>query len=352
MPSPITGVLLMNVGTPNSPRTPDVRRYLKQFLGDGRVIDVPFLSRKLLVNGIIAPFRAPKSAKAYAELWTPEGSPLIIHSTGLRDGLRVELGEGYRVALAMSYQEPSIPRGLEELRKAGAGRLILAPLYPQYASSSTGASLQAALKHIADQNDIPPLSTLPSFYRDNGYLSAFTERIRSCDHERFDHVLFSFHGLPERHIQRSHTPCSTFLQSELDKTPVAGCPCERGEYDRHPSCYKMQCHWTARELARRVGLAEGSWSVGFQSRLNNKWVTPFSDVRVQELARSGSKRLLVVSPAFVADCLETVVEIGDEYAELFKEHGGEELRLVPSLNAGEDWVKAMAAMIRDLSTVS
>jgi ferrochelatase len=336
----------MNVGTPDSPRTAHVRRYLKQFLGDGRVIDLPWVGRKLLVNGLIAPFRAPKSAKAYAKLWTTNGSPLIVHGTALRDALNAELGPSFRVALAMSYQNPSIHGALMDLRKAGAQRLVLLPLYPQYASSSTGASLQSAFQEIAQWNDIPAVSTVPPFYREEGYLTAFTERILACEPQRFDQVLFSFHGLPERHIRRSHTPCSAHMQSALVERSIAGCPCEVGEYDAHPTCYKMQCHWTARTLAKRSGLKEGDWSVGFQSRLDSKWVKPFSDVRVEELAKAGRKKLLVVSPAFVADCLETVIEIGEEYAELFKEHGGEELRLVPSLNASPTWVKAVAGLIR------
>lgn len=345
MSSSITGVLLMNVGTPDSPRTADVRRYLKQFLGDGRVIDLPWIGRTLLVNGLIAPFRAPKSAKAYAKLWTANGSPLIVHGTALRDALNAELGPSFRVALAMSYQNPSIRDALMDLRKDGAQRLVLVPLYPQYASSSTGASLQAAFREIAQWNDIPAVSTVPSFYREEGYLSAFTERILACEPQRFGHVLFSFHGLPERHIHRSHTPCSAHMQSALDDRSVVGCPCELREYDAHPTCYKMQCHWTARTLAKCCGLKDGEWSVGFQSRLDSKWVKPFSDVRVEELAKGGCKKLLVVSPAFVADCLETVIEIGEEYAELFKEHGGEELQLVPSLNASPTWVKAMTDLI-------
>lgn len=346
MASSITGVLLMNVGTPDSPRTSDVRRYLEQFLGDGRVIDLSWLGRKLLVNGIIAPFRAPKSSRAYGKLWTPQGSPLIVHGTALRDALSIELGPDHRVALAMSYQRPSIQEGLLALRRAGAQRIVLVPLYPQYASSSTGASLQAAFREIGEWNDIPSISTIPSFYREEGYLAAFTERILSCVPKGYDHVLFSFHGLPERHIHRSHTPCSSYLDRNVNERPVSGCPCEIADHDEHPSCYKMQCHWTARALAMRCGLEQGRWSVGFQSRLNSEWVRPFSDVRVQELAREGHKKLLVVSPAFVADCLETLIEIGEEYAELFQHHGGEELRLVPSLNASPVWVDALAALVR------
>jgi protoporphyrin/coproporphyrin ferrochelatase len=340
------GVLLMNVGTPDSPRVSDVRRYLSEFLGDGRVIDLPWLGRKLLVNGVIVPFRAPKSAKSYEKLWTKDGSPLIIHGLALRDGLRRELGPDFVVELAMRYQNPSIESGLNALVNAGVDRILFAPLFPQYASSSTGTAVSKAMAVLGGMNDVPPAVTLPSFYREEAYLNAFTERIKASDPSSFDHVLFSFHGLPERHIQRSHTVGSTHLQRELSDTPIDGCACETGDYDRHPSCYKMQCHVTARTLAMRAGLSPGRWSVGFQSRLDQRWVKPFSDEIVRSLPSKGVKRLLVASPAFVADCLETVIEIGEEYAELFKENGGNELKLVPSLNAEAGWVSGFAQLLK------
>lgn len=336
----------MNVGTPDTPKVADVRRYLRQFLGDGRVIDLPWLGRRILVNGIIAPFRAPKSAKAYRKLWTPEGAPLMIHSRGLRDGLQRALGSEFKVAIGMSYQNPSIHSGLDELRNAGCRAIILLPLYPQYASSSTGASVQAAMQLISTWNDIPPVQVLPPFYSQEGYLRGFTERINAAGPEGYDHVLFSFHGLPDRHILRSHTACSHFLNTRPKSMSIEGCACETGPYDAHPTCYKMQCHATARALAERCGLQKGKWSVGFQSRLDSKWVKPFSDEIIKSMPSKGVKRMLVVSPAFVADCLETVIEIGEEYAELFKEHGGEELHLVPSLNAQPAWVEWLSGWIK------
>lgn len=342
---PKTGVLLLNVGTPNSPRVPDVRRYLRQFLGDGRVIDLPWLGRKLLVNGVIAPFRGPKSAKAYRALWTDNGSPLITHSRALCEGLQGRLGEGYHVTFAMTYQDPSIRAGLDAVRRAGAAEIVLVPLFPQYASSSTGAALQAVMNSIAEWNDIPPVSVVPPFHAEEGYLRSFEQNIRACEPSRYDHVLFSFHGLPERHIQRSHTACAHYLQRQLDAAPIDGCACGRGPYDAHPTCYKMQCHATARALAQRAGLQPGAWSVGFQSRLDKAWVKPFSDEIIKAAPAKGVKRMLVASPAFVADCLETVIEIGVEYAEMFKQHGGQELTLVPSLNASPVWVDALSDMI-------
>ena len=245
----------------------------------------------------------------------------------------------------MTYQQPAIVDALDELRKAGMRELLIVPLFPQYASSSTGAAVQAAMTLIARWNDIPPVSVLAPFHAEEGYLRAFAENILACTPARYDHVLFSFHGLPERHIHRSHTACADFLQRDLNTASIDGCACERGPYDAYPTCYKMQCHATARALAERAELRLGAWSVGFQSRLDRAWVKPFSDELVKAAPAKGIKRLLVVSPAFVADCLETVIEIGEEYADLFKEHGGEKLTLVPSLNASPTWVEGLADLI-------
>ena len=346
MTKPRFGVLLMNVGTPDSPRVGDVRRYLSQFLGDARVIDLPWLVRKVLVNGLIVPLRAPKSAKLYRKLWTDKGSPLIVNGVALRDALQQKLGEEFSVALAMRYQNPSIEAGIEKLMKAGVERIVLAPLFPQYASSSTGSAMAEAMRVLGMLNDVPVVSTLPPFHADEGYLNAFAERISACAPEGFDHVLFSFHGLPERHIQRSHTSCSDRLQREVSDAQVSGCPCERAAFSAFPSCYKMQCYSTARALALHCGIPEGKWSVSFQSRLDQHWLKPFSDQLVEQFAKQGMKRLLVTSPAFVSDCLETTVEIGDEYAQAFREHGGETLQLVESLNNSPSWVDALSALIQ------
>lgn len=343
---PHTGIVLINVGTPDSPSVKDVGRYLRQFLGDGRVIDLPWLGRKLLVNGVIVPFRAPKSAKAYRKLWTADGSPLVTHGRALRDALREALGDGYAVSLGMRYQNPSLESALLEVKAAGVQRILLAPLFPQYASSSTGSALEEAFGVMAGWNDVPPVATLPPFHREEGYLASFAERILQCDPNTYDHVLFSFHGLPNAHIRRSHAASRSYIGQARGADPVAGCACEVGEHDKHPTCYKMQCHATARALAQRCGLRAGAWSVGFQSRLDQDWLQPFSDKRIAELAKTGCMKLLVVSPAFVADCLETVIEIGEEYRDLFIEHGGEELKLVESLNASSRWVQAFAEMLR------
>jgi len=344
---PRTGVVLINVGTPDSPKVSDVRRYLREFLGDGRVIDLPWPLRKLLVNGIIAPFRAPKSAKAYRKLWTPQGSPLIVHGNALVKAVQERLGPDHRVVLAMRYQNPRLKEAIEGLIKLQVERVVLVPLFPQYSSAATGTALQEAMAILGRYTDVPAVRSVGPFHADHGFLDAFAERIRSHGPAGYDHVLFSFHGLPDRHIQRSHTNCSTALQGSVDRAPVAGCACERGAFDKYPACYKMQCHATARALAERCGLPRDRWSVGFQSRLDKRWVTPFSDQLIEKYAKAGMKRLLVVSPAFVADCLETTIEIGEEYDELFREHGGERVHLVESLNAQPAWADVLARLIRE-----
>ncbi len=343
---PRTGVLLINVGTPDSTSVGDVRKYLREFLGDGRVIDLPWAARKLLVNGIIAPFRAPKSAKAYRKLWTPAGSPLIVHGEALARALQARLGDDHLVLLAMRYQSPSLSGAIDRLMKERVKEIVIVPMFPQYSSAATGTALQEAFRIIGGYAEVPAVRTVPAFHDDPGFLDAFARRIHSCAPSTYDHVLFSFHGLPDRHVQRAHTACAKSLDTRLDKSPVTGCACERGPYDAFPTCYKMQCHATARALAARVGLPSGQWSVGFQSRLDQRWLRPFSDAIVKEAPAKGIKRMLVVSPAFVADCLETVIEIGEEYAELFQEHGGDQLTLVPSLNAEPAWVEAFARIIQ------
>lgn len=343
---PRTGVLLINVGTPDSTSVGDVRKYLREFLGDGRVIDLPWVARKLLVNGIIAPFRAPKSAKAYRKLWTPEGSPLIVHGEALTRALQARLGDDHLVLLAMRYQSPSLDAAIDRMMKERVKEIVIVPMFPQYSSAATGTALQEAFRIIGSYAEVPAVRSVPAFHDDPGFLDAFAARIQACAPSTYDHVLFSFHGLPDRHVQRAHTACAKSLDKRLDTAPVTGCACERGPYDAYPTCYKMQCHATARALAARVGLSAAQWSVGFQSRLDQQWLRPFSDAIVKEAPGKGIKRMLVVSPAFVADCLETVIEIGEEYAELFEEHGGKQLTLVPSLNAEPAWVEAFARIIQ------
>ena len=336
---PRTGVLLVNLGTPDAPRSPEVRRYLREFLMDPRVIDIPTAARAALVQGIIAPFRAPKSAEAYREVWTERGSPLLFHGMDLRDGIRDALPD-VPVELAMRYGNPSIPAGLEALRDQGCDRVLVAPLYPQYASSSTGSSLEKVYREAAARWNTPYVDALPAFYDDARFLDAFAEVARPVlDELQPDHVLFSYHGLPERHCRKSDDTGAHCLKRD-------DCCAQIVEANRN--CYRAQCFATTRGLQARLGLDDECSSIAFQSRLGrDPWIKPYTDERVLELARAGTKRVAVLCPAFVADCLETLEEIGMRAAEDFEEAGGETLRLVPSLNATPAWVAGLAAMLRE-----
>jgi len=333
------GILLLNLGTPEAPTSPAVRRYLREFLSDPRVIDIHPVARKLLLELIILPTRPRKSAAAYAKVWTAEGSPLLTFSRALEQKVRAALGPGHLVELAMRYGQPSITGALERMRAGGVTRLVVAPLYPQYSSAATGSSLEAVFAALASQHVVTPVSVLPAFYDDPGFISAFAAiGAPVLASEQPDHVLFSFHGLPERHVKASDHSGRHCLQS-------AGCCDAIGVANR--DCYRAQCFATARALAARLALQPGRWSVCFQSRLGRTpWIKPWTDVRLDELAREGKKRLVVFSPAFVADCLETLEEIGLRASEQFTAAGGERVTLVPSLNASDAWVGALVTLLR------
>lgn len=328
------GVLLINVGTPDSPKVHDVRKYLTQFLNDPRVIDIPWLFRMLLVNVIIVPFRAPRSAKLYKQMWTDEGSPLLIHSRNFRDGIQKELGSDHQVEIAMRYQNPSIKGGLEKLRKSNPKKIIVMPMYPQYASSSTGTCFEEVERITAKWWVIPELVFVNQFYDLEGYTDAFAKRGKEHDLDLYDQILFSYHGLPTRQVDKAHRngQCSD--------------DCKHGITQENQFCYKATCYETTRRIAKKLGLSEDRYTVSFQSRLDQKWLTPFSDKVIEQMGKDGVKKLLVFSPAFVADCLETIVEIGIEYQEIFEAAGGEKIQLVESLNDDPLWVSAMAEYIR------
>jgi len=334
---PRVGVLLVNLGTPDAPTRRDVARYLRQFLTDGRVIDIPAPARWLLVNGIIAPFRAGKSAHAYQQVWTAEGSPLLMHSQALERALAARLAPT-PVVLAMRYGQPCIERGLEKLMELGVERIVVAPLYPQYASSSTGTVLEDVYSRAAKRWNTPYIAVLPPFYAEPAYLDA-SAHIARPHLDRFgpDRVLFSFHGLPARHVRRSDESGGSHCLVSKD--------CCARIVAANRNCYRAQCYATARELARRLALPEGAWDVAFQSRLGKGWIEPFTDVMLPAWAKAGARRVAVLCPAFVADCLETLEEIGMRARDDFRAAGGEELMLVPSLNAEPEWVEALAALL-------
>lgn len=331
-----TGLLLINLGTPDAPTTPAVRRYLREFLSDPRVIDINPIGRALLLNLIILPFRPAKSAHAYRSIWDDRrGSPLLAFSKDLAAGVQTKLGDRWRVELAMRYGSPSIKDGLEALRRAGVDRIVALPLYPQYAASSTATSVARVMELSTAGWDVMPLDIVPAFYNDPGFLDAFAAVARPVLADaRPDHVLFSFHGLPERQIQKSDPSGSHCLRSTTCCDTITAA---------NRNCYRAQCYATTRELAARLAVTD--YTVCFQSRLGRTpWIQPHTDVLLDELAKQGKKRLAVLCPAFVADCLETLEEIGMRAREQFKAAGGDELTLVPSLNATPGWIDAVCAM--------
>lgn len=330
------GVLLINLGTPDAPETAAVRRYLREFLMDARVIDIPTPARWALVNLLVTPMRAPKSARAYRAVWQKDGSPLLVNSQALTMAVRQELGQ--RVSLAMRYGNPSIAEAIADLGEVD--RIVVVPLYPQYASSSTGTALEAFFAALSRRAFVPPVSVMPPFFDNPGFLDAQAALARPLVgvEPGVDHVLFSYHSLPERHIRQASPKCE--LTARCCTPSSDGVP---------PYCYRAQCFATTRGLVSRLGLAEGSFSESFQSRLGrDEWLKPATDKVVPELARRGVKRLVVVCPSFVSDCLETLEEIGIRARDEFIAAGGQELHLVPCVNADPVWVKALAQRILEM----
>jgi ferrochelatase len=335
-----TAVLLVNLGTPRSPQPRDVRRYLREFLGDPRVLDMPAPLRHLLLEAVILPFRPRRSALAYQKIWTPEGSPLLVHGRALARAVAAELGEGYAVELGMRYGEPSIRSALGRLADGAPARLIALPLFPQYSTAATGSALAKIEQEHARLARLPALETLGAFYAEPGFVAAFAEVARErLAAFRPDFTLFSYHGLPERQVSALDTTGRHCLA-----TP--GCCDAIGAANR--DCYRAQCFATTRALARSLALEPARVATSFQSRLGRTpWIKPYTDLLLPELAAQGHRRLAVLCPAFVADCLETLEEIGIRAHEQWRSLGGEALLLVPSLNAEPAWVKAIAGWVRE-----
>lgn len=331
-----TGLLLLNLGTPEAPTPAAVRRYLREFLGDPRVLDIGAVGRALLLNLVILPRRPAQSAHAYKTIWDPErGSPLMFHSQDLAARVAERLGTQWHVELAMRYGSPSITGALDALARAEVERIVVLPLFPQYASSSTGTAQARIMELAGERWNVPALDFVPAFFDDPGFLAAFEHVAQPVlDDVKPDHVLFSFHGLPVRQIVKTDRTASVCFQSET-------C-CDRLT---NPHCYRAQSFATARALAARLALPAERYTICFQSRLGRTpWIQPYTDHVIDQLAASGTKRLAVMCPAFVADCLETVEEIGIRARAQFKAAGGDELVLVPSLNATAPWVDAVCAM--------
>lgn len=333
MSKPTRAVLLVNLGSPASTAVPDVRRYLREFLGDERVIDIkPRWAAWLLVNGIIAPTRAPKSAKAYEEIWQPEGSPLVITSRSVQRNLAQSLGPETPVFLAMRYGEPSIPSVLQAIAAAGIEELLLIPQYPHYAMSSWETVVVKVYEDAKTHAPRTRIDCVQPFYQDADYIEALHEVSRPhLDKNPHDHVLFSYHGIPERHLRKGDA-------SKAHCTIAADCcnTCSAA----HAMCYKAQCVKTTQAFVKRAGIPDGKWSISFQSRLAGEpWLSPYTDHEFERLPKEGKKRLVVFTPAFVADCLETLEEIEGEGKEQFLHAGGEAFHHVPCLNDSPAYVR-------------
>ncbi len=332
-----TGVLIVNLGTPDSPSVPDVRKYLREFLMDERVIDIPYIKRWLLINLIITNFRSPKSAKEYQKLWNERGSSLKYHGYDVKDLLQNALGDDYVVELGMRYQNPSLESSLNELRKHNVGRIIVIPMFPQYASASTGSVSQKVNEIVSKWQVIPSISHVNQFMDHPKFIEAVRARGQALmDKEEYDHIIFSYHGLPERQITKG----------SVENTCQFGTCCDTFT-DKNRYCYRAQCFYTSRLLAAALGLSDDQHTTTFQSRLGKTpWIKPYTDEVLQELPAKGIKKVMAFSPAFVADCLETTIEVGQQFKEEFLEAGGETWDLVPSLNDSEIWIDCLKQLIK------
>ena len=329
----------MNLGSPGSTNVGDVKRYLDEFLMDKRVIDKPWLLRALLVKGIIVPFRAPKSAKAYKSIWTDKGSPLIIISKQLRDALKKEIEEP--VAIAMRYGNPSPKQAFEDLLKKNADleEVIAVPMYPHYAMSSYETAVEFAKEQHKNGKYRFKLTTIKPYYNEENYINALCETIKPFLEREFDQILFSYHGIPERHIHKGDITGEHCLK-------VANC-CEVPS-DAHKYCYRHQCWTTTKLVTERLQIPNNKWGFSFQSRLGrDPWLQPYTAARLEELPNEGVKKILVVCPAFVSDCLETLEEIAVEGKEIFLHNGGESFEMIPCLNVHPLWVNAIAKWIKE-----
>jgi ferrochelatase len=341
-PTDRVGLLLINLGTPESPHPRDVRPYLREFLSDPRVIDIGALPRWLLLNLFILPFRPRQSGEAYEKIWTERGSPLLFHTADLSEKVQARFGERVVVDYAMRYGNPSIPDALLRLRQRAVDRIVVLPLYPQYSSAATGSSIEKVLLEMSRSWNTPFVQIVPPFYDHPAFIDACVAIARPVFAEApWEKVLFSFHGLPERHCVKSDDTGAHCLKS-------AGC-CDR-IVEANRNCYRAQCFATARALASGLGIPEDKRVVCFQSRLGRTpWIRPYTDEIVVQLAQSGVKRAMIMSSAFVADCLETIEELGIRAAESFKANGGETLRLVPCLNADDAWADGVVSLSRETS---
>jgi protoporphyrin/coproporphyrin ferrochelatase len=317
------------LGTPNSFKRKDVFSFLNEFLTDPRVLVYPWIQRQFLARILISPLRSKPSSLSYQKIWTNEGSPLMVYSQSVKEKLSALLKEHFIVELAMRYQNPSIRKALDTLRGQNLQKLIILPLFPQYASATTGSIFEKVIGEIKTWNTFPHLTLIDRFYDHPSFIDSFCKIALSYNLSSYDHFLFSFHGLPLKQL-------------------LASCP---NHPQPHCTCYAAQCHATAEAMIQKLNLPKENCTISFQSRLGKAlWITPYTQEVISDLARSGKKNVLVFCPAFVCDCLETLYEIGVEYAEEFKKMGGERLDLCRGLNDDPHWVSSLKEIIFDLSS--
>lgn len=334
------GVILMNLGSPDSTEVKDVQKYLMQFLMDGRVIDYPYLFRKILVGGIIVPSRAPKSAEAYKTIWTKDGSPLIVFTKKLQQALQDQIKEP--VEIAMRYGNPTVESAYNNLLKKmpDIEEVIAVPLYPHYAMSSYETAVEYAKEIYATNKYSFKLSFIKPYYNEENYINALSENMRTYLQQDHDHILFSYHGVPGRHIRKSDPTGSHCLKVN---------DCCNVSSPAHATCYRHQVFATTRLVTEKLDIPLNKFSISFQSRLGKGWLQPFTDVRLEEMPKEGIKKLLIVCPAFVSDCLETLEEIALRGKESFMNAGGESYTMIPCLNTNPLWVNTIADWIKDYS---
>lgn len=333
------GALLVNLGSPDSPDPRDVKKYLREFLMDGRVMDAPYPIRFGVVHGCILPFRPKQSAHAYQQVWTHEGSPLIATSRRVRDTLQKRVT--IPVELAMRYQNPSIENAVHNLLDQGVNEILLITLFPHYAMSSFETAVERVKAVIRDLAPHVALTVIPPYYDDPDYIAALVASASRFVESGFDHLLFSFHGVPERHLRKSDpTGCFCLKINKCCEIPSPA----------HATCYRAQCLATKKAFLKAAQIPESKSSFAFQSRLGrDPWLQPYTDVELTRLAQAGVKRLLVICPAFVTDCLETLEEIGMRGRETFLAAGGQDFQMIPCLNEHPQWIGFLERLVREFT---
>ena len=327
------GLLLINLGTPDDPGYLSVFKYLRQFLMDPKVITVPYILRFILVSLIIVPFRAFSSGKIYKKIWTENGSPLIVNTSALADKVSKKVPH-IEVEFAMRYQSPSIEEKLKMLISQNLDEIIILPLFPQYSTATTGSVFDEVSRVLKKQSVTPSIKFINQFYEQESFIDSWEDKLKSFNVDEYDHILFSYHGLPTKAVDDIY-----------DDSLCADNNCENEITNENKFCYKATCYETTRLIASRFNLSRDKYTVSFQSRLTKNWLEPFTDEILEEFPTKGIKNILVLSPAFTADNLETLYEIDDEYKELFIENGGNSLTMVPSLNDSSKWADSIVKII-------